>query len=286
MALAALAPTTGAGERQHDVVALAAGDVAVEVEGRAGPSGWASYYHTLTVTYLRALEAYLEVPFHDAAAAYYRANDGRPRIRIVGQAEVALEGQRVGGLNNSAGLFPVERGILVEPGLAGIGTPALVLHELAHFYFYDLPQAETAWLTEGIASFLAVAMVASGDLRLPTAEAASLAAHWGAGSQAPTAAEDLPLEADFRFTHQERFRLWYDKTFKVQLILYEQLGSDRYLELLRAFLADRRQHATTSGVLATLRTLLDTDWRRMLSGWVFPGAYDWYGWGDVPKPPF
>ena len=108
---------------------------------------------------------------------------------------------------------------------------------------------------------------------------------WGAGSAAPAATADLPLGADFRFSHPDRFGLWYDKTFKVQLILHAELGADGYRQMLRAVLADRAAHATTSGVVATLTKLQPRNWDEALSGWVSPGPYGSYPWGQVPSPP-
>ena len=287
--LVVVAAAAAPAERGRVLVQLAEGGVGVDVEASGGPAGWAHYYRGTTARYLEALERYLEVPFHHAAAPYFAAAPAEaaapPAIRLIGRQEVVLQGQRVGGLNNSAGLFDAERAILVEYGLAGLGTPALVLHELGHFYFYDLPDGETAWLTEGIASFLPLAVAAAGELQLVADEAVAIASHWGAGSTAPAATADLPLGTDFRFSHPNRFGLWYEKTFKVQLILYAELGADGYRQLLRAVLADRTVHATTSGVVATLTKLQPGNWDKVLSGWVSPGLYGTYPWGQVPSPP-
>ena len=173
-----LAAASAGAEPLRVAVELAEGHATVEVDAGEGPPGWAAYYRAIIARYLQAMERYLGVPFHPAAAPYLAHSGGAPTIRLIGRSEVVLDGQRVGGVNNSAGLFDTERAILVEYGLAEVGSPALVLHELGHF-FYDLPGAQSAWVTEGGASFLPLAMTAAGYLPLSVEERDSIALHWG-----------------------------------------------------------------------------------------------------------
>ena len=86
---------------------------------------------------------------------------------IVGRNQVLLNGAWIGAYNNTAGFFPGERGIFVEYRLTPPGNPALVLHELGHFWLHDLARVTQAsaadvgapWFNEGAVSLLPLSLL-------------------------------------------------------------------------------------------------------------------------------
>ena len=259
-----------AAETLTTMLPTAEGEVCIQIEDDREDAAWRRYFAAQVAALIRAYEDYLAVPFVQAAAPYF-ADQTRPCVRIVGAEVVAVNGQRVGGYNNSAGLFGPDRGIFVEYSLADVGRPALVLHEVGHYFLYQAP-----WLSEGMVSFLPLATAAAGLLELTAAEQAAVASHWGAQVVVP--GEDLPLLNDFRFSRPELFGLWYAKTYKLQALLHQRLGGAGY-RCLAIWAADQQAALGAAAdrafslVSQWLAGRTGADWAPTLSGWVTPGPY-------------
>lgn len=235
------------------VVKLRAGNLPVTVAFDAGRGDWARYVLTHTLKYLPALESFLgvDIPYGKT-------------IRIEGQRRVLLNGTRVGGLNRPLGT------IRMEYGLLKVGNPALLYHELGHFWFALRGKEELPWMVEGLVSYLPLAMAEAGAFKLAPGQMEVLRGHWGfrLGLFQP----DAPLLKDFRPRGGEWFPAWYRKTFKLQYLLHRRLGPEKYRRLARNFYAGFPVNDSTT-VVSLLNALRPGDWPEFLSGWVFPGAY-------------
>ncbi len=141
------------------VVPLESRDVPVRIVFAEGREGWAEFILDSTSDYLRACEQYLRLAFP--------ASGG---FTIVGEEKTLLRGRRVGGVN-------LGREVRVEYGLTPIGRPALLYHELAHYYFGGRPGLE--WLAEGIVSFLPIVLSEARFLPPGIAERQGIYRHWG-----------------------------------------------------------------------------------------------------------
>ena len=146
--------------------------VVVEHEGDAS---WAAYVADQVAAYLPAAEQYLGVPLHQAAGELFHAQSQPWTVRIVGRARVMLGDTHIGAYNNTSGLFGPDRGIFLEYALAPMGNPALVLHEVSHFWFRGPARGELlvgrreddvpAWFVEGLASMTPVVVAEAGMFR-------------------------------------------------------------------------------------------------------------------------
>ncbi len=252
---------------------LAQGDVRLQIDGEREDSTWSNYYKAALDSLLHAYETYLGVPFHSGALSYYQDQPVEERwiIRVVGKEKVFLDGKWVGGYNNSSGIFGKDRGIFVEYGIASVSRPALLFHEVGHFWFYTNP-----WLNEGIASFLPIACANDRVLHLQQAELNSIWRHWGI-HDGPNDA-DRPTESDFRKDGGNSFLLWYNKTFKIQYIIFTELGAEGYKKFVAAVAAHPATVTTNSDALSLLASVKKADWKNILSGWVFAGPYTKYTW--------
>ena len=267
-------PAHLSGRQEKSVpIQLIGGEARLEIVDERGDSSWSSYYAREVPAYLKACESYTAIPFHATAAPFYESlpADRRWEVRLIGREKVFLNGVWVGGYNNSSGIYGDDRGIFVEYGRTAVREPALVLHELGHFWFYSIP-----WLSEGIVSFLPLVLNAEGLLSLSPAELKSIWVSWGF-RQVP-AGGDQPTEVDFRASGGDSFLLWYNKTFKVQYIICRELGMQKYMDFLRLVAERGPRLESSADVLDILQSLRSADWRRLLSGWVFDGPYRDYPW--------
>ncbi len=267
-------------------VTLRGGAVRVVVE-HDGEEAWATYVADHAVAYLPAAERYLDRSFADVAAGFFQGTPPPWTVRIHGQRTVMLGDVHIGAYNNSAGIFGPDRGIFVEYGLARVGDPALVLHELTHYFFLGsgaalVPGAmvgenRSSWFIEGVCSMTPIALASAGLMPLGEGEEHAMRMHWGQWG-VPAAARDVPIQRDTR--REGDIPLFYGKSFRVELILQRELG-DRYRTLLRR--AAKQRNQTSDEVLALLAAEdAEVDWRALLRGWVFPGAYGKYAPADVP----
>jgi hypothetical protein len=261
------------GLRSRDVT-LRDGAATLVVDFDAGNEAWADYLLQRAAEFLVLAEEWLDVPFHDAAREFLGNDDAGPRrIVIHGAERVTRNGKWVGAYNNLGGTFDGERAIFIEYALSRRGDPAVVLHELSHFWFHDAARVTKTggvstgapWFNEGAASILPLMA-----MQLTPAEADAIRAHWGLKKlpQGP----DPPVERDFRADGPDMLKLYYAKTFKTQYLLFDELGPDQYHKLLVA--AAHKLPGSDDDVLKLLAaTRRKTDWRAVLVGWVFPGIY-------------
>lgn len=264
-------------------VPLREGPVELRVRCDANHRDWAAYQLDRAAAFLPQAERFLDVPFRRAAAVFFpRPAPAIPRVLIVGRGQVLLNGAWIGAYNNTAGFFPGERGIFVEYRLTPPGNPALVLHELGHFWLHDrarVTQASAAdvgapWFNEGAASLLPLTLLQAGLLPLTPAEAAAIGVHWGLGD-VPLRV-DAPIEEDLRPRGGAHLLLFYQKSFLSQILLARAVGSARYRGLLHAVAQDIEQIHDTGELMALLGPQVpggSAALRPLLRGWVFAGAY-------------
>lgn len=251
--------------------ALRMGTVKVRVTGNGQPANWASYLTDKTYDILKAYEAYLDFPFHTAAAIYFAdvPQGEKWLVHLRGAEKVYRGGKWVGGYNNSSGYFGPDRGIFMEYGISRVGSPGLVFHEVGHYFFFRIP-----WLNEGIVSFAPLAMAHDGFLTLSKPENDSIWNHWGFRRQ--DFKEDPPVVQDFRDTRPDLFLFWYTKNLRIQFLIHKELGFERYRTFLQRIVRTAGDLKTNEQVLDLLGTLKAANWKELLTGWVFPGPYSRY----------
>ncbi|EMF83083.1 hypothetical protein LEP1GSC188_2133 [Leptospira weilii serovar Topaz str. LT2116] len=132
-------------------IPLNRGELILEIRNNSQNSNWNEFAHRKTSDFFRALESYSGISFHEASASIFedQRTSEKYKVLLIIQDQIFLNGTRVTGYNNISGELGTTRGIFMEPDLSPIGYPALLFHELGHFYFSDL-----AWLSEGLVSFL------------------------------------------------------------------------------------------------------------------------------------
>lgn len=132
-------------------IPLNRGELILEIRNNSQDSTWNEFARRKTSDFFRALESYSGISFHEASASIFEDQKASEKYKVllIVQDQIFLNGTRVTGYNNISGDLGTTRGIFMEPDLSPIGYPALLFHELGHFYFSDL-----AWLSEGLVSFL------------------------------------------------------------------------------------------------------------------------------------
>jgi hypothetical protein len=269
-------------------VALRKGTMRVVVE-HDGDEVWARNVADRACAFLPVAEAYFDMPFHEAAASMFHDVPSPWTVRIVGRARVMLGDVHIGAYNNTSGVFGPDRAIFVEYGLAPVGNPAVILHELSHDWVRGrgavlkpgAPRDDNApsWFLEGIASLAPIEMSATGRLALPKGEEHAMRKHWGQWD-VPTASNDVAIVHDPR--RDGRIPIFYGKSYRVQLLVEREIGADGYRALLHAIAL--HSPATNDEALALLAAQKgDVDWRAFLSGWVFDGPYRNVAPVDVPR---
>jgi hypothetical protein len=228
-------------------------------------STWADYIAEKTKDFINAAGTYLDFPFPGATS-----------FSVLGKKEVwfkpvagSQRSVRIGGVH-----YP-ER-VEIEYQKAPVGKPALLLHELGHYWFgyrFQHGNQELNWLTEGVVSFLPYALQCAGLLALTEQELGFLLQHWGFYSDW-SVKNDYPLAVDKRFTGPKSFQdLFYIKSFHIQYLLYLELGADRYCRFLQELLKTPAAYHNNSDLLKLLHKLKEEDWSMILQGWIFPGDY-------------
>ena len=96
----------------------------------------------------------------------------------------------------------------------------------------------------------------------------------------PDKINDLPVLNDFRKKKPTLFTFWYKKTFKIQFILYKELGSKAYRKFLSEFIKNQKKYKTFKSILQLLKKIKNKNWENILSGWITKGKYYKYNWKD------
>lgn len=164
----------------------------------------------------------------------------------------------------------------MEPDLSPAGYPALLFHELGHFYFSDLP-----WLSEGLVSFLPLVLYKEKKIQLTKEELVSIAEEWST-EEGLQGGKDFPLDPDFREKYPSATPTFYNKALKIQYILYKELGPNGYRDFVKKLVFENSPK-TTSQVILTLKSIRDKNWSSLLRGWVTPGPYEVYTWKTFQK---
>ncbi|TGK11690.1 hypothetical protein EHO60_05185 [Leptospira fletcheri] len=245
------------------------GDTVFSIRNETSAHSWNQYAFEKTRDLIDAYESYTGVSFQRATVPVYKTlpESEKNRIRLVLKESVYLNGTRIGGYNNVSGGTGKELGIFLESGLVPIGSPALLLHELGHYYF-----TEPIWLTEGIVSFLPFLLAKKGILKLTKQEISSVSDEWQL-SERPSKI-DPPLAENFQ-SDDPRVGAWlYSKSVRLQGILYRELGNENYRKFLKTAIS--QDLSDGNGLLAVLRSIQPKNWESILKGWVLPGKYSAY----------
>ncbi|TGL75952.1 hypothetical protein [Leptospira jelokensis] len=159
----------------------------------------------------------------------------------------------------------------------------LLYHEIGHLWFGQDPR----WISEGVSSFLPIAMTKSGNLDLDPLEIHKIKSWWGFFNPLPT--NDSPLGDKSKGIEniQSNFPLYYEKTFKIQYLLFLELGNERYRNFLLSLMDPNHEtwhdyfiapsqlvlEKRSKGVLDLLKLQKDLNWDKYLSGWVLQSGY-------------
>ncbi len=267
--LIAVQPLYSETDRLKGEIELSGGSVEYVVHHERGRREWAAYIRSSTGEYLASAEEYLSMSF-----------PAKRSFPIYGREKVFYKGFRVGGTN-------LGDKVELEYGISEVGKPGLLFHELGHFWFgmtngYWSPSEETNWLVEGIVSFLPIAMADSGFLRLSEDEYREILAHWGLIGHQPEF--DQPVNRDFRYSTMGEFSgFFYIKTFKVQYLIYRELGAEGYRRFLRKLLSVGSSK-DNGEIIDLLFAVKPADWQELLAGWVFGGNYERVAYADFSDP--
>ncbi|MGQ2872074.1 hypothetical protein, partial [Leptospira santarosai] len=118
-------------------IPLNRGELVLEIRNHSQNKNWNEFAYRKTSDFFKALESYSGISFHEASASIFegqRASE-KYKVLLIVQDRIFLNGMRVTGYNNISGDLGTMRGIFMEPDLSTIGYPALLFHELGHFYF-------------------------------------------------------------------------------------------------------------------------------------------------------
>jgi hypothetical protein len=246
-----------AGDRKEKVKKVTFNYITTEIKIRydKGHEDWADFIMSGTSAYIPAVENYLGWTFpHE--------------VFIINGGEKILSpsGEQVGGYNRG-------EEIDLQYDLVKQGNPGLLYHELNHAWFLSWGQMEIEWFIEGICSFLPVAIRDSGLLSDEYVSRENIFANWNLKSDV-SSIEDEPLSMDFRY-EKDKFGFFYTKSFRVQYIIYKELGTEKYHDFVvdtynTSYLKD------VNTIIDILSKYKDTDWNSILSGWVIPGKYTKY----------
>lgn len=241
------------------VVKLQDFDVEVIVDAHKNRTEWFTYTQYKTEEFLIAMERYFNAEF-----------PGPKTFTVKGRDEIYDEnpesdnyGKRVGGAN-----FWDYIGI--EYHVSEVGNPALLLHEIAHYYFGYFPgldMDEVSWLTEGLVSYLPIVMSDAGYLELSEEEYYSIFLHWGFynGEIAP----DNRLLEDFRWESTEMFGRYYMKSFKLVHIIYRELGRELFQKFVSDLYKTESPVITMKELITFMQRYKKRDWNTLFSTWVY-----------------
>lgn len=229
------------------------GPIKLHVKFQKGNDAWARYTLTMAERFIVGAEKYLGVPLQPPKGSITIFELLGPTAYCGGYDEIHTNGDAW-----------------------AVGSPGLLFHEIGHLYFGPgFMSHYSEWHSQGQVSFLPVAMADAGFLTLSKEEYASIFKHWVFAGPRPS--NDVPLEEYGRRPEDKEHFLLYIKSFRVQYMLYRELGADSYRRFLARLLKENK-----TGTEEFLRILQaeksDTDWKSLLSGWVFPGTYKRFSW--------
>jgi len=219
----------------------------IKISYPAGSREQARYCLNWSRKYLPAVERFVGRPF---------PNFKKIEIRIL-----------KGGASN--------KGTWIEIGPVKPGHPALLFHELNHYwfrYYLKAKEKDQGWLIEGLMSFLPLAMHHSGYIRLSPSEICSIYGSW-IFRYWPTVPKKMsPPLIYAQGKKWPRYPLFYANTFKIQYIIYSELGKRKYHSFLKNLI---RIWPVTSlnKVIKILNRLKKQNWHKVLRGWLFPGKF-------------
>ncbi|EKR64211.1 MULTISPECIES: hypothetical protein [Leptospira] len=259
-------------------IPLNRGELILEIRNNSQDSTWNEFARRKTSDFFRALESYSGISFHEASASIFEDQKASEKYKVllIVQDQIFLNGTRVTGYNNISGDLGTTRGIFMEPDLSPIGYPALLFHELGHFYFSDL-----AWLSEGLVSFLPFVLYKEKKIDLTKEELISIAEEWNT-EEGLQGEKDFPLDPDFRQKYPSANSVFYNKALKVQYILYKELGPVGYRDFVKKLVFENSPK-TTKEVILKLKSIRNKNWSSLLKGWVIPGSYEVYTWKTFEK---
>ncbi|NMC62418.1 MAG: M1 family metallopeptidase, partial [SAR324 cluster bacterium] len=221
------------------------GPFSIRVIFKDGKYDWAQNILTEAPRYIRMVERYLGIPF---AFGNHLTIEGCDNC--TSRAEIA------------------QRKIYLDQSWDPLNNPALLFHEINHFWFYYyVNPSNEEWLIEGISSFLPVVMRNLHFLPDEHKYNKAIDQWWGLESLLPNNTKDLPL---YPFRESKR-QIVYLKSYRVQFIIHCILGEKRYRSFLKKIVSIKRRQPIV--VLQLLNSYKKANWRRILSGWVFRGSY-------------
>ncbi len=161
-----------------------------------------------------------------------------------------------------------ERKITLVKTYNPLDNPALLFHEIAHFWLYYYgSNTNEDWLIEGMASFVPVALREKGLLPDTDKYHGSIDRWWGLYWKLSDSIQDVPL-----YPFAERMRsLVYTKSYRLQYLIYYTLGKAKYQTFIRWVINSKRRSPTT--VIRKLTSLKTANWKRMFSGWILGNTY-------------
>ncbi len=159
----------------------------------------------------------------------------------------------------------------------------LLYHEISHWWFGQEPR----WISEGVSSFLPIALYESGILSIDHFEIHKIKSWWGLRNPMPK--NDFPLGDKPSPTEESNgdFPLYYEKSFKIQYLIYLELGQEGYKNFLISLMnpdhenwhdysiapSDSLLQNKTRAVFQLLNAQKSRNWEKFLSGWVQNRGY-------------
>ncbi|OHD59412.1 MAG: hypothetical protein A2014_12800 [Spirochaetes bacterium GWF1_49_6] len=165
-------------------------------------------------------------------------------------------------------------GDYIEIGPASVESPALLFHELNHYWFgYYGTDSDSRWLIEGLMSFIPMAMYENGYLDLTEKERKKINSAWGFNYWGSVAKDNTISLIDKNGKDSKPgWVLFYPNSYKVQYIIFKELGKGAYHSLLLK-LYENWPMKNISHFLSILNSLKNRDWNSLLAGWLFPGNF-------------
>ncbi|MCW7506722.1 hypothetical protein ND816_02690 [Leptospira levettii] len=159
----------------------------------------------------------------------------------------------------------------------------LLYHEIGHWWFGQEPR----WVAEGVSSFLPVAMEKSGYHSIGILETHKVNSWWGFRQPLPKI--DFPLKDNSYpdLIVAKDFPIYYEKSFKIQYLIYLELGGEKYRKFLISLMNPNNEswhdyfiapskilsEEKTKGVISLLKLQKEINWDQLLAGWVQKKGY-------------
>lgn len=223
---------------------LRKGPLAIIVRFEDGKEAWAQTVLDEIPRYLSLVERYLK-----------RAFPYRDHIIIEGIHE---------GLSHRDGQY-----IYLNYDNDPVDSPAVLFHELDHFWFYYYTSnSSSEWVIEGVSSFLPVAMRHQGLLPESPYYREAIDRSWGLNAPLSYySSEDVPLSP---FNESKR-NILYTKSYRLQYLFNCIMGDKRYHKFLVRLAATKKQGLAS--ILRLLKQMKGRNWRQDIRGWVLGTDY-------------